>query len=156
MKDNCRGEVIVPTGGGKTLCMIKDAQREFNSGNKWGVLLKQPDRKTIVVVAPRILLAQQHSNDFDDLLGVHPLLQRRILHVHSGKTSHYSTTDPKRISEWNEANSKYNKLIFTTYHSLHRIQESKISVNTVYFDLYITKNVVNRPVNERTLVSPHL
>ena len=58
MQDNCRGQVIVPTGGGKTLCMIKDAQREFNSGNKWGFLLKQPDRKTIVVVAPRILLAQ--------------------------------------------------------------------------------------------------
>ena len=134
MQDNCRGQVIVPTGGGKTLCMIKDAQREFNSGNKWGFLLKQPDRKTIVVVAPRILLAQQHSNDFDDLLGTHPLLQRRILHVHSGKTSHYSTTDPKKISGWKDANSKYNKLIFTTYHSLHRIQESKIPVNTIYFD----------------------
>ena len=134
MQSNCKGQVIVPTGGGKTLCMIKDAQREFNSGNKWGFILKNPDRKTIVVVAPRILLAQQHSNDFDDLLGVHPLLQRRILHVHSGKTSHYSTTDPKKISAWSEANSKYNKLIFTTYHSLHRIQEAKIAVNTVYFD----------------------
>ena len=134
MQSNCKGQVIVPTGGGKTLCMIKDAQREFNSGNKWGFLLKQPDRKTIVVVAPRILLAQQHSDDFDNLLGVHPLLQRRILHVHSGKTSHYSTTDPKKISAWSEANSKYNKLIFTTYHSLHRIQEAKIAVNTLYFD----------------------
>ena len=134
MQSNCRGQVIVPTGGGKTLCMIKDAQREFNSGNKWGFLLKQPDRKTIVVVAPRILLAQQHSNDFDDLLGVHPLLQRRILHVHSGKTSHYSTTDSKKISEWSGENSKYNRLIFTTYHSLHRIQEAKILVDTIYFD----------------------
>ena len=123
MNQTTKGQVIVPTGGGKTLCMINDAQRQFSEGYN-----------TIVVVAPRILLAQQHSNDFDDLLGIHPLLQRRILHVHSGKTSHYSTTDPKRISEWNDANTKYNKLIFTTYHSLHRVQESKIPVDTIYFD----------------------
>ena len=60
MNTTPKGQVIVPTGGGKTLCMIKDAERVFNSGNKWGFLLKQPDRKTIVVVSPRILLAQQH------------------------------------------------------------------------------------------------
>ena len=66
MSTNSKGQVIVPTGGGKTLCMIKDAQREFNSGNKWGFLLKEPDRKTIVVVSPRILLTQQHSDDFEE------------------------------------------------------------------------------------------
>ena len=134
MVANRKGQVIVPTGGGKTLCMIKDAQREFNSGNKWGFILKQPDRKTIVVVSPRILLAQQHSEDFEEFLGLHPMLQRRILHVHSGDTRHDSTTNSKRISEWNDAHSKFNKLIFTTYHSLHRIQESGINVDTIYFD----------------------
>ena len=82
MSTNPKGQVIVPTGGGKTLCMIKDAQRVFNSGNKWGFLLKQPDRKTIVVVSPRILLAQQHSDSFEEFLGLHPMLQRKILHVH--------------------------------------------------------------------------
>ena len=58
MTTNPKGQVIVPTGGGKTLCMIKDAERVFNSGNKWGFILKKADRKTIVVVSPRILLAQ--------------------------------------------------------------------------------------------------
>ena len=72
MTTNPKGQVIVPTGGGKTLCMIKDAQRVFNSGNKWGFLLKQPDRKTIVVVSPRILLAQQHCDEFEEFLGLHP------------------------------------------------------------------------------------
>ena len=43
-----KGQVIVPTGGGKTMCLIQDAIREFDSG--W---------KTIVVGAPRILLANQ-------------------------------------------------------------------------------------------------
>ena len=133
MQQNCKGQIIVPTGGGKTLCMIKDAQREFNAC-KWDILLKEPDRKTIVIVSPRILLAQQHSNDFDDLLGIHPLLQRRILHVHSGETEHYSTTNPDAIKQWYGSQYRYNKLIFTTYHSLHRIQESGINVDTIYFD----------------------
>ena len=62
------------------------------------------------------------------------MLQRRVLHVHSGNTSHYSTTNPDAIREWNDKQRKFNKLIFTTYHSLHRIQESGIDVNTIYFD----------------------
>ena len=31
LQENRKGQIIVPTGGGKTLCMIKDAQRQFNS-----------------------------------------------------------------------------------------------------------------------------
>ena len=134
MTTNPKGQVIVPTGGGKTLCMIKDAQREFNSGNKWGFLLKKPDRKTIVVVSPRILLAQQHCDEFEEWMGLHPMLQRKILHVHSGDTSYTSTTNSTLIREWNRKNYKFNQLIFTTYHSLHRIQESGINVDTIYFD----------------------
>ena len=134
MSTNPKGQVIVPTGGGKTLCMIKDAQRVFNSGNKWGFLLKEPDRKTIVVVSPRILLAQQHSDSFEEFLGLNPMLQRKVLHVHSGDTSHESTTNADAIKYWHDKNNKFNKLIFTTYHSLHRIKESGINVDTIYFD----------------------
>ena len=134
MTINPKGQVIVPTGGGKTLCMIKDTQRLFNSGNKWGFLLKEPDRKTIVVVSPRILLAQQHSDSFEEFLGLNPMLQRKVLHVHSGDTSHESTTNADAIKYWHDKNNKFNKLIFTTYHSLHRIQESGINVDTIYFD----------------------
>ena len=134
MSTNSKGQVIVPTGGGKTLCMIKDAQRVFNSGNKWGFILKKPDRKTIVVVSPRILLAQQHCEEFEEYMGLHPMLQRKILHVHSGDTSYDSTTNSSAIREWYSKQHKFNKLIFTTYHSLHRIQESGINVDTIYFD----------------------
>ena len=133
MSSTSKGQIIVPTGGGKTLCMVKDAQREFNAC-KWDVFLKRPDRKTVVVVAPRILLAQQHSDDFLEFLGIHPMLQYKVLHVHSGETHHEATTYPKWIAEWHHSNYRYNKLIFTTYHSLHRIQESGINVDTVYFD----------------------
>ena len=47
MSDSDKGQIIVPTGGGKTMCMIEDVKRQF----------KSPVSKTIVVVAPRILLA---------------------------------------------------------------------------------------------------
>jgi len=57
-----------------------------------------------------------------------------VLHVHSGETHHYSTTKASRISVWSAKKCASNQLIFTTYHSLHRIQESDIHVDTIYFD----------------------
>ena len=43
MLRNTKGQIIVPTGGGKTMCMIDDAINEFNRTSM---------PKTIVVVAP--------------------------------------------------------------------------------------------------------
>ncbi len=120
MVENCKGKIIVPTGGGKTLCMITDAKREFKGNNK-----------TIVVVAPRILLAQQLCADFLDIIGEDNV---NVMHVHSGNTKYHTTTKSAEIYNWKALNWKYNRLIFTTYHSLHRIQESDIDVDTIYFD----------------------
>ena len=117
-----KGQVIVPTGGGKTMCMISDAISQYNQENK-----------TIVVVAPRILLTQQLCEDFLEIIGLNDL-SVKVMHVHSGETPHYSTTNSKSIFNWAVSNWKKNKLIFTTYHSLHRIQESGIPVDTIYFD----------------------
>jgi len=113
-----RGQIIVPTGGGKTICMISDAISQFSKKNQ-----------TIVVVSPRILLTQQLSRDFLELLQ-----SVQVLHVHSGETPHTSTTDKREIFNWTVNNWNDNKIIFTTYHSLHRIQESGIPVDTIYFD----------------------
>ena len=118
MTQTTKGQVIVPTGGGKTMCMITDAYRQFQYSNQ-----------TIVVVAPRILLAQQLSNDFLKIID-----NAKVLHVHSGESKHFSTTNSKTISEWVVNNWNDNKIIFTTYHSLNRIQQSSIPVNTIYFD----------------------
>ena len=120
MTQTTKGQVIVPTGGGKTMCMITDAQRQFVEGYN-----------TIVVVAPRILLAQQLSSDFLKVID-----NVKVMHVHSGETEHYSTTKPNDIGNWFCKNQLFgeNGLIFTTYHSLHKIQQSGIPVNTIYFD----------------------
>ena len=120
MLRNDKGQVIVPTGGGKTMCMIDDAMNEF-SRSYMG--------QTIVVVAPRILLANQLSSEFLEFID-----NAEVLHVHSGETHHYSTTKASRISVWSTKNAVSNQIIFTTYHSLHRIQESDIHVDTIYFD----------------------
>ena len=133
LREYKKGQVIVPTGGGKTMCMIKDAQREFNSCD-WDVILKDPDRKTIVIVAPRILLAHQLCEEFMSYIKVHPMLRYKVLHVHSGETHHDSTTKSDAIAQWVEENYRFNKLIFTTYHSLRRIQEADFIVDTIYFD----------------------
>ncbi len=130
---NKKGQIIVPTGGGKTMCMIKDTQRQFNGCN-WDLIVKDCDRKTIVVVAPRILLAQQLCGDFVKYLAKNPMLQHKILHVHSGDTHYDSTTKADEINDWCEENYRFNKLIFSTYHSLHRLQEAGIVLDTIYFD----------------------
>ena len=114
-----KGKILVPTGGGKTMCMIQDAKWRFS----------MPVPQTIVVVAPRILLANQLCSEFLEHID-----NTEVLHVHSGDTHHFKTTKPKTMEKWYHKTIK-NILIFTTYHSLHRIQEAQdIEVDTIYFD----------------------
>ena len=113
LSKNRKGQVIVPTGGGKTMCMIEDAKKV--SG-------------TIVVVAPRILLAEQLSSEFLEIID-----NVSVMHVHSGETTHFSSTKASDVCMWDNY-TRGDKIIFTTYHSLHRIQESHIHVDTIYFD----------------------
>ena len=113
-----KGQVIIPTGGGKTMCMIQDALDHF----------AVHDAGIIVVVAPRILLAQQLCSEFLEHID-----DAAVLHVHSGETEHFSSTKSSYIKRWSD--QAYRKqLIFTTYHSLHRVQESGINAHTIYFD----------------------
>ena len=92
-----KGQIIVPTGGGKTLIAIKDAVRRLESSFK-----------TIIVVAPRILLAEQLSSEF-----LEEIENVKVMHVHSGETYHYSTTNSHKIRVWNN-NTVGRKIIFTT------------------------------------------
>ena len=125
MLDNDKGQVIVPTGGGKTICMIMDAVKQLE------------DYGTVVVVAPRILLAEQLCKEFMEIIDK-KYNDVDVMHVHSGKIKGmFSTTNPLEIQgfvEQNLVNFFSRTIIFTTYHSLHRIEESGIDVDTIYFD----------------------
>ena len=119
MQQHDKGQIIVPTGGGKTLNMIMDTVRQFQSETP----------QTIVVVAPRILLAEQLSSEFLEFI-----VDAAVLHVHSGETTHFNTTKPLDIRNWVDTHNSSHKLIFTTYNSLQRLVDAEIDVDTIYFD----------------------
>ena len=126
MANHSKGQVIVPTGGGKTMCMIEDAKKTFNTTGVFrsGLI----DGATIVVVAPRILLAEQLSSEFLEVID-----NASVMHVHSGETSHYSSTKLEDVYWWHKY-TQGNKIIFTTYHSLDKVKRSTIDVDAIYFD----------------------
>ena len=128
MENYTKGQIIVPTGGGKTMCMIVDTQRRLDSID---------NGTTTVVVAPRILLAEQLCSEFMEVLdpdNSDPYLH--VIHVHSGETHYTSTTKAEKIHLYANCARTMgeNVIIFTTYNSLHRIMEADIEVNTIYFD----------------------
>ena len=114
------GQIIVPTGGGKTMIMIKDC-------------IDNLDNNVTVIVAPRILLAQQLCDDFIHQLGDKISPNLNVFHAHSGRTKHLSSTKPEEIKHWID-NTPGDKLLFTTYHSLSRVVDSNITIDTIYFD----------------------
>jgi len=118
-----KGQIIVPTGGGKTITMIQDTIHQQAI----------PVGVTTVVVAPRILLAEQLCSEFLELLST---TYTHVMHVHSGETHHYSTTNPEKIHIFANCARDVgeNCIIFTTYNSLPRIQAADIEVNNIYFD----------------------
>lgn len=122
MLQNQKGQLIMPTGAGKTITMITDAKN-----------VVEQQSSTIVVVCPRILLAEQLCNDFLEIIDTRNV---HVMHVHSGETSHFSSTKPQKIHLFaNTARTAGESvIIFTTYNSLDRIRQADIEVNTIYFD----------------------
>ena len=121
---NEKGQIVIPTGGGKTPVMFHDLIvncQYIDNG------------MTTVVVAPRILLAEQLCSEFLEHIDT---TNTHIMHVHSGETHHFSSTNPSKIHLFaNTARTAgENVIIFTTYHSLHRLIDADIEVNTIYFD----------------------
>lgn len=113
-----KGIICATTGAGKTLVGIGDTIREF---------LKETPQ-TVVVVAPRLLLANQLCSEY-----LEHITNASVFHVHSGETHHLSSTKPDVLYKW-WSDTNTHKLIFTTYHSLHRVMESEIKVDTIHFD----------------------
>ena len=120
----CKGQILIPTGGGKTIIGIVDAKDRFDNS---------PHPINIIVVAPRILLANQLCSEYLELIdntNVH------VAHVHSGETSHFSSTKPSEIELFTKTANAAGEhtLIFTTYHSLKRVVEAGVRADTVICD----------------------
>jgi hypothetical protein len=113
-----KGILVMPTGAGKTNVGIFDAVRVFQSETP----------QTVVVVSPRILLAEQLSAEYLEFV-----TNASVMHTHSGETHHFSSTKPDAIYNWIQ-NTSGHKLIFTTYNSLQRLVDVDVKVNTIYFD----------------------
>ena len=125
IKNANKGCVYVPTGGGKTVIMMEDCKRRLQSLDKL---------QTIVVVAPRILLAVQLYNEFKTYLGDDVFAA--FTHVHSGEVDCFRTTKSDHIMQ-RDHNCKtvgVHHIIFTSYHSLHKIVDSGINVDVLYCD----------------------
>lgn len=120
-----RGCVYCPTGGGKTMIMIEDLKRRLNASET---------PQTVVIAAPRILLATQLSEEFESALRGH--VDFVIGHVHSGETHHWRSTNLDKIENFVKLKDCFNThvILFTTYHSLSRVVDSGIEINYAYFD----------------------
>lgn len=124
VQNSIKGSVYIPTGGGKTVVMMEDARQR---------ILNALEPMTFVVVAPRILLANQLCSEFEAYLKDQNVA---YMHVHSGETHHQSSTRPADIAEYNDTaiGSGKHQFIFTTYNSIGRVNESDIEIDVVYFD----------------------
>lgn len=121
-----KGQIIVPTGGGKTLMGITDAVRRLESSFS---------PITIVVVAPRILLANQLCEEYMEVIRDR-VANVQAFHVHSGETSYESSTKVQQIMVHTGMcmAGGMHQIIFTTYHSLARVAEAGVEVDSIYFD----------------------
>lgn len=119
MLQHRKGQLIMPTGAGKTLSMIFDAKRHMNASYGY---------EHIVVVAPRILLANQLCSEFLEHID-----NAHVMHVHSGETEHFSTTKASMIHAWHQTIQGH-RITFTTYNSLQKVVDSGVRVNAIYFD----------------------
>lgn len=109
---------VAPTSAGKSIMMIADAQRQLQNN---------PD-STILVVAPKLLLCNQLSNEFEKFVS-----NTHIIHMHSGNTEHTHITNFLELA-YHWETTPGSKTIFTTYHSLHKIVQSEIDIDVTYLD----------------------
>jgi superfamily II DNA or RNA helicase len=119
MREHSRMLTVAPTSAGKTIMMIADAKHRFTEGES---------NQTILVVAPKLILCQQLSDEFEKFIS-----NVNILHIHSGETKHTRITDSLELAYWHEKTEGH-KLIFTTYHSLNKIVRAELDIDVVYLD----------------------
>ena len=112
------GQIIIPTGGGKTYIMIADLKEQLRTAIT---------PINTIVVAPRILLSNQLHAEFSEHLVDANV---RTSHIHSGEVKEFSSTNAEEIAEYVNNNDEHH-ILYTTYHSLHRIVDSDIRIDNI-------------------------
>lgn len=110
--------IIAPTSAGKSMMIFGDIYNK----------IKQQGNSIFVIVSSRILLIQQLSKEFAKLVS-----GANIAHLHSGETGHRKFRDFLDLAYWSEKTSGP-KVIFVTYHSLHKIAKAELDIEAVYLD----------------------
>jgi superfamily II DNA or RNA helicase len=122
LQNHTKGVCVLPTGAGKTIIFMEDVRRR---------ILSHPTPLTIVIVAPKILLASQLASEFESHLNEFSNIY--YSHIHSGENG---TTDITEIKDSATViqRLKYHHLLFTTYKSLPKILETGIKIDLAIFD----------------------
>jgi superfamily II DNA or RNA helicase len=122
LKTHNKGQLIIPTGGGKTVIFMEDVKRR---------ILNSQESLTFVIVAPKILLSTQLLQEFQSYL--QDIKTLHYTQVHSGEDG---TTNVEMISSLQKMvkSMNYHHLLFTTYKSLSRVNESGIHIDVAIFD----------------------
>ncbi len=138
IRENTKGITVAGTGAGKSNVMGWSIKERIAAGDS-----------VIVVVSPRILLTQQLFKTIDERIGnsatIQPffvysgeaiqreekeLTSEQILDVHFATTSIHDIQKQKERAERNNVPL----ILMTTYHSLDRVIESGIQIDTAYLD----------------------
>lgn len=122
IRNHNKGIIVIPTGGGKTLIFMEDLKQRMLNSN-------QP--LTGVIVAPKILLSTQLHSDFQKYLK--DFSNIIYTSVHSGEDG---TRNVEMIQSIHQIAKvvQHHHLIFTTYKSLHKVNESNIKIDVAIFD----------------------
>ncbi|AOV62246.1 DEAD-like helicase superfamily domain containing protein [Synechococcus phage S-CAM7] len=135
MDENDRGLIVIPTGGGKTFVMAENLRQNLSGVS--------------VVVAPRILLAQQLFGEIDSIIGNSATFQHMFAYSGEAIEREMDELSPEQILDVNYANcssdnvkSEYVRslsnnlplIIFTTYHSLNNVVGANIPIDRAYLD----------------------
>lgn len=118
MSEHNKVRIIAPTSAGKSYIIFADIYNKMKSN----------DNSLFVIVSSRILLLQQLAAEFSKMIG-----NANIVHMHSGDTGHRKITDYLQLAYWCEKTGGP-KVIFVTYHSLHKIAKAELEIDAIYLD----------------------
>ena len=122
------GRVVIPTGGGKTV--IQATVMDY-------VMDAYPEHKVSLVVAPRIVLVNQHRQEFSNINST-----TGAIVFHSGKAEYdrnkgWEENSTTNIKELKNEISRFHKMgkqvvVFSTFHSVGKL--AGVPFDTIIFD----------------------